>query len=250
MANAPIKILHTEWADGWGGQELRILNEMLGVRERGFEVAIACTEHSNINRYAREHGFQVFNLPFKGTADFRTLFGLMKIIRQHQFDIVNTHSGKDTWVGGFAAKLTGRKFIRTRHLGYKVNTSRLNFINEMADFVMTTGEHIRESMIRHNRIKPNKIRSIPTGIDDSVFDPKQYDKKALRDALGLNTTGLVVGTVANMRQAKRLDLWLEAAAQIAKTHPKVQFVIGGTGPVEDLLKQKAKDLKIDRKSVV
>ena len=52
-----------------------------------------------------------------------------------------------------------------------------------------------------------------------------------------------------MRQAKRLDLWLEAAAQIAKTHPKVQFVLGGTGPVEDLLKQKAKDLGIDDRIV-
>jgi hypothetical protein len=23
-----IKVLHTEWSDGWGGQEIRIINEM------------------------------------------------------------------------------------------------------------------------------------------------------------------------------------------------------------------------------
>ena len=245
MSTAPIKILHTEWADGWGGQELRILSEMIGVREQGMEVAIACTAHSNINRYAREHGFQVFNLPFRGTADFGTMWGLMRIIRRHGFDIVNTHSGKDTWVGGFAAKLTGRKFIRTRHLGYKVNTSRLNFINEMADFIMTTGENVRQGMIKHNRIKPEKIRSIPTGIDDAVFDPKQYDKTKAREALGLPEDALVVGTVANLRHAKRIDLWLDAAAQILKVHPEARFVIGGTGPVEEIVKQKARDLGID-----
>jgi len=30
-----IKVLHTEWSDGWGGQEIRIINEMLAVREKG-----------------------------------------------------------------------------------------------------------------------------------------------------------------------------------------------------------------------
>ena len=242
----PIKILHTEWADGWGGQELRILNEMLGVRERGMEVAIACTSHSSISQYARRHGIEVFHLPFRGNLDMKTLWGLVKIIRDHQFDIVNTHSGKDTWVGGIAAKLCGKKFIRTRHLGYRIKASRLNFINEWADYIMTTGEHIRQSMIEYNRIKPEKVASIPTGIDEQVFDPQRFNKTQARKALGLKVRDPVIGTVANLRQAKRLDLFLEAAAQILQTHPKVQFVIGGQGPVEAKLKAQAKALGIEQ----
>lgn len=241
-----IKILHTEWADGWGGQELRILNEMLGVRERGMEIAIACTPHSKISEYAKQQGIEVFHLPFRGNLDVKTLWGLVKIIRDHQFDIVNTHSGKDTWVGGFAAKLCGKKFIRTRHLGYRIKTSRLNFINELADYIMTTGEHIRQSMIQYNRINPSKIASIPTGIDEHVFDPKRFTKSAARKALGLKARSPVIGTVANLRQAKRLDLFLEAAAQILQTHPTVQFVIGGRGPVEAKLKAQAKALGIEQ----
>jgi hypothetical protein len=36
---------------------------------------------------------------------------LKKIIKKHSIDIVNIHSGKDTWVGGLAAKLAGAKFM-------------------------------------------------------------------------------------------------------------------------------------------
>ncbi len=130
--NDSIRVLHTEWSDGWGGQEIRILNEMLAVRERGVEIYLACRENARIQEKALEQGIPVFTLPFRGNADLKTLFGLMRIIRRKKIDIVNTHSGKDTWVGGLAAKLTGRKFIRTRHLSNPINPSRLNFINEIA----------------------------------------------------------------------------------------------------------------------
>ena len=33
-----MKVLHTEWSDGWGGQEIRIIGEMEGVREKGIDV--------------------------------------------------------------------------------------------------------------------------------------------------------------------------------------------------------------------
>jgi hypothetical protein len=37
-----ISILHTEWSDGWGGQEIRIINEMISIREEGVDVFLAC----------------------------------------------------------------------------------------------------------------------------------------------------------------------------------------------------------------
>ena len=34
-----IRILHTEWSDGWGGQEMRILAEMKGFMAQNFKIA-------------------------------------------------------------------------------------------------------------------------------------------------------------------------------------------------------------------
>ena len=235
--NDPIRVLHTEWSDGWGGQEIRILEEMCAVRERGVEVMLACREEAQIRRKALERDIPVFTFPFRGNTDLRTLRGLMRLIRSRKIDIVNTHSGKDTWVGGLAARLTGAKFIRTRHLSNPVNPSRLNFINELADFVITTGESVREDMIRHNRIAPHKIRSIPTGIDEKRFSPDCCDRDEARRELGIAPDEIVVGNLAVLRSFKRHDLLIEAAQRVLQTHPKVRFLIAGEGPQRPRLEE-------------
>jgi len=193
-----IRVLHTEWSDGWGGQEIRIINEMLAVREKGVEVFLACRDHAKIKEKALQNGIKVFILPFNGSFDVKTILALKKIIKDYQIDIVNTHSGKDTWVGGIAAKLSKVKFIRTRHLSNLINPSRLNFINEWADFVFTTGESVKDSMIQNNRINPDKIISIPTGIDAAIFDKSIYNKKESRDKFGLQEDEIAIGMIKNL----------------------------------------------------
>jgi len=228
-----IKVLHTEWSDGWGGQEIRIINEMIALREKGVELYLACRDEAQIKKKALEEGFTVFVLPFRGNIDIQTLFLLMTLIKRHKIDIVNTHSGKDTWIGGLAAKFTGVKFIRTRHLSNPIRKSRLNFINELADYIFTTGESVRQDMIENNRINPDKITSIPTGIDENLFNPEFYDKYKCRKKFKINEDELVIGIVAVLRQFKRHDLFIAMAKELLKTYPKknLKFLIAGEGPL-------------------
>ncbi len=227
-----IRVLHTEWSDGWGGQEIRIINEMIAVRELGVEVFLACRNNSKIKEKAIENNIKVFVLPFKGNVDFNTMFKLIKIIKDYSIDIVNTHSGKDTWVGGIAAKLSGAKFIRTRHLSNIINPSRFNFINELADFIFTTGESVKDDMIKYNRINPNKIISIPTGIDDELFNPNKYDALKSRQFFNFKPDEIVIGIVAVLRQFKRHDIFINVAKKIIDKYPNkdLKFVIVGDGP--------------------
>jgi glycosyltransferase involved in cell wall biosynthesis len=238
-----VRVLHTEWSDGWGGQEIRIISEMEGVREKGVDVRLACREKSRIKEEALKRGFKVYTLPFRGNLDFKTLFELIKIVKRDNIDIINTHSGKDTWVGGLAAKLSGRKFIRTRHLSNRINPSRTNFINELADFIITTGESVREDMIKYNRINPNKIISIPTGIDDELFDPLKYDKQKSREIFGLNKDKYYIGILAVLRSFKRHDFFLDIANYF-KDNENIEFVIAGEGPKREEIENKIKALNL------
>ena len=182
-----IKVLHTEWSDGWGGQEIRIINEILLLQELGIEIYLACREHSVIKKKAQENNIKVYSLPFNGNTDIRTLLKLRRIIVLNKINILNSHSSKDTWVGGLAAKLAGIKFIRTRHLSIPIKKSRLNFINSLADYIFTTGESVRLEMINSNRIEPKKIESIPTGIDSSKFDPKKISREKCRALFNIDS---------------------------------------------------------------
>ena len=230
-----IRVLHTEWSDGWGGQEIRIIHEMKMMRSEGVEVYLACRENSIIKDEAVANNIKVFTLPFKGNADLKTLLYLKKIIKYHSINIVNTHSGKDTWVGGFAAKLAGVKFIRTRHLSNKINSSRLNFINELADYVFTTGEKVRDDMIKYNRINENKIISIPTGIDESIFNPASYNRAECRRELKIKDSEIAIGILAVLRKFKRHDLFLKMAKSLIKKFPNkgLVFFIAGNGPQKE-----------------
>tara|TARA_B110000008_G_scaffold277906_1_gene320319 strand:+ start:251 stop:1360 length:1110 start_codon:yes stop_codon:yes gene_type:complete len=233
MSAKEIRVLHTEWSDGWGGQEIRIINEMKALRKEGVKVFLACRKNSIINQKAKENQIKVFALPFRGNTDVYTLFALLNIILKNSINIVNTHSGKDTWLGGFAAKLTRVKFIRTRHLSNKINPSRFNFINELADFIFTTGEVVRTDMIINNRIDPNKIVSIPTGIDSDLFDPKKYDREKCRKKYKIKPNDLVIGIVAVLRDSKRHDNFLKIASKLRKNFPdrNFKFLIVGEGPM-------------------
>jgi len=239
-----IKVLHTEWSDGWGGQEIRIINEMLAVREQGVKVYLACTNHAQIKQKALDNDIKIFILPFRGNADFKTLFGIKRIIQENQIDIVNTHSGKDTWVGGLAAKLAGVKFIRTRHLSNPIKPSRLNFINELADYIFTTGEGVRLDMINNNRIKPEKIQSIPTGIDANTYDANNLNRQTCRDLFQFQDDQIVIGIIAVLRQFKRHDRFLNMARSVIDNNPgkSIHFVMAGDGPQRENLSSMINDL--------
>jgi glycosyltransferase involved in cell wall biosynthesis len=165
--------------------------------------------------------------------DVKTLWGLIKIIKQHNINIVNTHSGKDTWVGGLAAKFTGIKFIRTRHLSNPISRNRTNFINEIADYVITTGESVKQDMVQHNRVKAERIESIPTGIDETVFDPNRYDRAAMRQKFGIEEHEIAIGIIAILRGFKRHDLFIDMAKDLLSRHQNLKFIIAGNGPRHD-----------------
>ena len=51
-----MRILHTESSNGWGGQEIRILREAIGMRERGHEIYFAVVKGGKLAIKARRRG--------------------------------------------------------------------------------------------------------------------------------------------------------------------------------------------------
>src|SRR5690242_20004072 len=111
-----VRLLHTESSRGWGGQEIRILREAEGMRERGHEVILAVNSGGGLIRRARDAGFVVYELPFKRSCAFKAIYELVQICKRHGIDAINTHSSVDAWLGGIAARIAKKKVIRTRHL--------------------------------------------------------------------------------------------------------------------------------------
>lgn len=232
-----INVLHTEWSTGWGGQEMRILSESLALRDTyGAKVLLATRKDAVLGQKAAEAGLEVAYFGFKNSLDIRSAYAVAKLAKKHEIDIINTHSGKDTWVGWMASVLSRAKFVRTRHIGNKISSHPLNFVNKRADFIITTGEQIRQNFIDFNGILPSKIKSIPTGIDASIFDPSKYDKNAIRAELGIAQDAICVGNMGLFRGVKRLDIFLNIALSVRKSHPKTHFLLVGSGDTEGFVR--------------
>lgn len=246
--NTPEKfrILHTEWSSGWGGQEQRILLECSKVIELGHTVIIACQPDSGIIRGARERGIPVAEVVMRQSYDPKALMDIYRLIKKHEINVVNTHSGKDNWLGGLAAKLAGTPLlVRTRHLAFPISNNPFNFINKLADGIITTGQSVRNNLIENNKIPPERIVSIPTGVPLERFS-QPTDSRKLLDELGIKEGSKIVTIVAILRSVKRHDVFLDAAKLLLEKQQNLRFLIVGDGPCKDDIKRHIKELGLEK----
>ncbi len=233
-------ILHSEWSTGWGGQEIRIINEARGVTERGHRVVIVAPPGARILAHAHAAGLAARELPMHHGFDLRAIGALRRIIRSERADIVNTHSSIDSWVGAFAAKLAGVKLVRTRHLSKPLSRHVLNFVHRMPDAIITTGEAIRRQLIERNGLRPDAVVSVPTGVDVEHFSPRPCPS-AFKTALRLPTDAKIISSVAVLRYFKRHDVLVIAAACLHQ-YADLYVLIAGEGAQRPLLEEQIDDL--------
>ena len=236
------RILHTEWSMGWGGQEQRILLECRKMEERGHRMLIACQPGSGILGRARACGLRTEEVVIRGSFDPRAIAALWRIIRRERIQVVNTHSGKDSWAAGFAAKLARADLlVRSRHLSVPISNNPLNFVYSMADGFITTGEAIRETMIGNNGIDPAKIISIPTGVSLGRFNPDFTKALRLRSEFGISADAILLTMVAVLRSMKRHDLFLRAAVELKQQFQGIRFLLVGEGPCRATIEKLIRD---------
>ncbi len=238
-----MKILHTEASLGFGGQELRILNEMIGMRERGHDVYLISPEEAEIHTIARQRGLEAISLPI-GRKKIAGLRALKYWIETHQPDVINTHSSTDTWLAALATRLIKQPppIVRTRHISAPVPrnfTSRWLY-TQACQHIVTTGEKLRETLIRENNFPAERITSLRTGVDLSVFHPAE--KHTVRKKLKLPDEAMIIGIVATLRSWKGHQFLIEAFSQLNQNH--LHLLIVGDGPQEKPLKELVDSLKL------
>ncbi|MBL0224302.1 MAG: glycosyltransferase family 4 protein [Geobacteraceae bacterium] len=243
-------ILHVEWSSGWGGQEQRILLECRKVMALGHSVLIACQPGSGILRGAHEQEIPVIEVVIRGSWDINAVLAIYNIIKKYNITVVNTHSGKDTWVGGFAAKMARTPlFVRTRHLAIPISRNPFNFIHKLADGIITTGESVRTALIENNGVATERIVSIATGVTLDRFSPV-IDGTELRKEMGISKDARIISIVAILRKVKRHDVFLQAAKLLLQRYPNLRFLIVGDGPMRDDIVARVSELGLEQSVIM
>lgn len=230
-----MKIIHTESSMGWGGQEMRILAEAEGMRERGHEIFFALSSGSELAKRATQKGFVVHIFCFRWKALFFTVGKLLLLFKQEKIDLVNTHSSLDAWIAGIAARLSKKPVVRTRHLSTSMRGGLNGFIlyNKLADFVVTTSSLVLPLLEEKAGLKPSRMQCIATGVNPKIIDTVQ-DTTVFRQQLGLKPSDILVGTACVLRSWKGIPDLLKAA-NLLRDHQHIKWILIGGGYLDRYL---------------
>jgi len=221
-----------------GGQELRILMEMEGLRQYGYESVLVARPGSLILAEAAGRGLTAYAVNMHGSIDPLAVARIVRIITRERIDLVNAHGSKDGWSAGIAARLTGRRVVRSRHVANPVRShffGRLVY-GPLCDRIVTTSESIKSGMAGSG-VDASKIVSVPTGIDLGVFRP-DLPRGAFREELGIDEDARLVGFVSVVRGDKGPDIFVDAALRIISETSGVEFVVAGDGWMLERIKDK------------
>jgi glycosyltransferase involved in cell wall biosynthesis len=218
-----LTILHTETLTRWGGQQNRVLTEAVGLSRRGYKVIISCHKGTTLAHKAKEAGIKVYEVNMVKTAHLSNIPKLISIIKKEGVEIVSTHSSVDSWAGGLAAKLTGKRLVRFRHNLYPVGRDPLTrFIYAIPDRFIAISTAVKDVLVKRG-LKSTKITVIPSSVDTGHFSPATDD---LRKELNISPETMIIGNSSTFTWTKGQETLLQAFNLIHKKFPCILLFAG------------------------
>jgi glycosyltransferase involved in cell wall biosynthesis len=203
-------------------------------------------------RVVRELGREVS--PFN---DLRAMFAMYRLIRRGRPHIVHTHMAKAGTAGRLAAKLARVPIVvhtfhgHTFHSYFGPLKTKLfiqieRSLGAMTDRVIAVGEVQRQEIAHYGVAPLEKIVTIPLGLEIEPMLNAENERGRLRNELGLNGHGKLVGIVARLVPIKAHEVFLEAAARVRDAEPDTSFLIVGDGERRAELEAMVRDLNLER----
>ena len=179
---------------------------------------------------------------------------LRKLVRGRGIELVHTHSPLPA-VGARLSVPAHVRLVYTEHNvwdRYHQATYWANVLTfSRSDHVFAVSKQVRESIryprwLRGRRMPP--VETLYHGLDpDAISAWNGAD--GIRKDLGIPDDAPVVGTVANFKAPKGHAHLLQAALRVREAVPEVRFVLVGTGPLENEMRKRGKEMGLNRNVV-
>lgn len=178
--------------------------------------------------------------------DLRAFKAVAEEIRSFRPHIVHTHTAKAGALGRIAARFSNSAhtvhtfhghllhgyFSRPGTLAVKMTERALA---RRTDRLFAVGGRVRDELLEAGIGRPDQYVVMPPGIPP----PRRHVQEEARRTFELGSDDLVVSYVARLTEVKRPDRFIEAASHLARTNPRVRFLIAGEGPLLDRMKRDA-----------
>jgi glycosyltransferase involved in cell wall biosynthesis len=162
--------------------------------------------------------------------DLPHLRGLMRAIRRHRIDLVQTHLLGAAVYGTAAARLSGVPVVCTFHGAWDLQEAgryravKRWLVRHAPGRLVFVSESLRRTFEAEGFFRPGHDTVIHNGVSCPT---EAAGRDAARRRLGVPAGRFLVGAIGNVRPAKGYRVLLEAAALLAVRLPDVGFVVAG-----------------------
>lgn len=251
MHARPIKIayLMDHYAHPYGGTERQALELIRRLDRRRFDPRVAVFRASN---YLKENGFEcpvdVLGILKMASAESVTkLYRYGRALRRSGFALVHVFFNDASVIGPPLMKWNGlRVVVSRRDMGFWYstgNTLALKTNRLFVDRVVANSEAVKRSVRAREGYSDRKVAVIYNGYDRAC-ETTDRARPGVRETLGIERDGVIVGIVANLRAIKRIHDLIAAFAQLARTRSGLWLVIVGDGDIRGGLEDLATSLNI------
>ena len=243
MKEAPVKVLHFICSTGFYGAEKWIL-ALANNSDREL-----VTSELVVTRESESHDLQLvkdFNqlqlksheLAMNGRFDFRVIRSLVKLIKEHNIDVLHSHGYKSDIIGVIAAKIAGIHCISTPHGFEKTDDWKLEmFIGagcrsfRFFDYVVPLSLELRSDVQKYG-VSEDKLIYICNGVDlkDVNYrlpyaEPRDRSDNETIDSPQVKT----IGFIGQMIDRKNVSHLLDVFDNLARANTGLKLVLLGDG---------------------
>jgi len=227
-----MRMLFVNHTSRMGGAEYSLLEVLRRLPDYGIEAVVTVPAGAFAEALSAA-GIAVECLPLHAPGRPRTLTGLgrglvavvtdtlrlHRTIRRLQPLLVHANSAKSAFPAALAARSLGIPCVwHCRDLRPPGSRLLIRLCHRVVAISQTVARSLPASP---------KVAVIANGIDLERFDPARMSQHEARGALGIPVGTPLVLMVADIIPWKRHDLFLEAAAQVHRKRPMVQFAVAG-----------------------
>ncbi len=234
--------------DLWAGAEVQMVSLISQLATRPeFQFSVVLFNEGTAARRLREVGVPVTTIPEESSGPMALVRRLSAHFGEVRYDVLHTHKYKDTVLAALAS--IGKVGLRVRTVhgspepfeGTQALKMRLYGVldrgaTRFADRVVAVSQRLRAELAE--TYPAERLRCIHNGIDvDSQRTPLQPPID--REQLGISNDEVAIGVVGRLTAVKGVDVFLDAARNIADVNRAVRFVVIGDGPLRPTLERQA-----------
>jgi glycosyltransferase involved in cell wall biosynthesis len=179
---------------------------------------------------------------------------MMWLCLTRRYDIVHTHLIGANAIAKPVAALCGVKIrINHDHCNDKASDPKRwvpiadKISNRLSTHVIAVSRSTHDYLVEQEHMPPDRVTTIHNGVDLDAFRPRPEQRAAARLRLGLPADAFVVAGIGRLSYQKNFSLFIDVAAAVAAQRPAAYFVIAGTGPEEQQLRERAARLGVEKR---